>query len=220
MGVSEGVGFPKHRIRKFGGELSPNEAPSLDWALHTQGVSEGMGFPICRILTSAVKLSPSEVPSPDWTLHTQGGIKSIKSLNLFFCHLKWHFPPSVGTLLFTFLFSFPFTDDFWTWRRSSCVSANDPTSNKTLTTTTVVVSLVGDYHVQDIIVVLSRARVPWESGWRDLVRSKGRLQRCTLRDGEESAHDRDKRMVAENMPPENSGQVFDFEKLLVWDLRK
>ena len=88
MGVSEGMGFPKFRIRKFGGKLSPNEAPSLDWALHTQGVSEGIGFPIYRILISAGKLSPSEVPSPDWTLHTQGGIKSIKSLNLFFCHLK------------------------------------------------------------------------------------------------------------------------------------
>ena len=46
MGVSEGMGFPKSRIWKFGGELSPNEAPSLDWALHTQGVSEGIGFPI------------------------------------------------------------------------------------------------------------------------------------------------------------------------------
>ena len=64
------MGFPKSRIRKFGGELSPNEAPSLDWALHTQGVSEGMGFPICRILISEGKLSHSEATSPDWVRHT------------------------------------------------------------------------------------------------------------------------------------------------------
>ena len=75
MGVSEGMGFPKSRIRKFGGELSPNEAPSLDWALHTRGgVSGGMGFPIYRILMSAGKLSLSGAPSLDWALHIQGGI--------------------------------------------------------------------------------------------------------------------------------------------------
>ena len=45
MGVSEGMGFPKSRIRKFGGKLSPNEAPSLDWALHTQGGIGGYGIP-------------------------------------------------------------------------------------------------------------------------------------------------------------------------------
>ena len=58
MGVSEGMGFPKSRIRKFGGELSPNEAPSLDWALHTQGVSEGIGFPKSRIRVSAGPSAP------------------------------------------------------------------------------------------------------------------------------------------------------------------
>ena len=56
-GVSEGVGFPKSRIRVSAGNSAPVRPSALARPVVTQGVSEGMGFPKSRIQVSFLGIS-------------------------------------------------------------------------------------------------------------------------------------------------------------------
>ena len=58
MGVSEGMGFPKSRMRKSAGPSAPVRLSALTGTVVTQGVSEGMGFPKSKIWVSAGNSTP------------------------------------------------------------------------------------------------------------------------------------------------------------------
>ena len=58
MGVSEGMGFPKSRMRVSAGPSAPVRLSALTGTVVTQGVSEGMGFSKSRIWVSAGPSAP------------------------------------------------------------------------------------------------------------------------------------------------------------------